>query len=147
VRSPARWLVQDRAVFVCENPNVVAIAADLLGAACAPLVCTDGMPSASQRTLLSQLAMAGARLHYHGDFDWPGIRIANYVLATFSAKPWRMNKADYAGKSGRALEGTPVTATWDAELRPAMESYGYVLEEEAVVASLCDDLRIAEAAS
>jgi uncharacterized protein (TIGR02679 family) len=41
------WAVEQRTVFVCENPNVVAIAADRLGGDCAPLVCTDGMPAAA----------------------------------------------------------------------------------------------------
>ena len=56
LRGDPRWCVRDRDVIVCENANVLAIAADRLGARAAPLVCTDGMPSASQRTLLRQLA-------------------------------------------------------------------------------------------
>ncbi|MCL2429569.1 MAG: TIGR02679 family protein, partial [Alphaproteobacteria bacterium] len=80
LRAPPAWDVSGRIVYVCENPNVVAIAADRLGAQCAPLVSTDGMPAAAQRTLLSQLAKEGARLRYHGDFDWPGVRIANHVM-------------------------------------------------------------------
>ena len=53
VRSPPNWAVFGRSVFVCENPNFLAIAADELGARCAPMVCTDGMPGAAQRTLLT----------------------------------------------------------------------------------------------
>jgi hypothetical protein len=49
-------------VFVCENPNIAAIAADRLGA-------------------------AGARLLYHGDFDWAGLVIANFVMREFGAEP------------------------------------------------------------
>jgi uncharacterized protein (TIGR02679 family) len=143
LRAAPRWQVQDRDLFVCENPNLVAIAADRLGAACAPLVCTDGMPSASQRTLLSQLAAHGARLHYHGDFDWPGIRIANFVLRSHGARPWRMGSGDYIGKRGRALAGVPVQASWDLGLCAAMEAGGYALEEEAVATLLCEDLRLA----
>ena len=45
-----------------SDPNIVSIAADRLGAACAPLVCTDGMPAAAQRVLLKQLSDAGAKL-------------------------------------------------------------------------------------
>src|SRR5690606_30916316 len=87
LRAPPEWQVVSRDVYVCENPNLVAIAADVLGAQCAPLVCTDGMPAAAQRALLSQLAAANARLHYHGDFDWPGIAIANTVIDQFGAFP------------------------------------------------------------
>src|SRR5690606_11249455 len=60
LRSPPRPAVAGRTVYICENPNVVAIAADRLGARCAPLVCTDGMPAAAQRTLLGLLAGVGA---------------------------------------------------------------------------------------
>ncbi|MEZ5704819.1 MAG: DUF2399 domain-containing protein [Burkholderiaceae bacterium] len=59
VRTPPDWEVADQIIYVCENPNIVSIAADRLGAACAPLVCTDGMPAAAQRVLLKQLSDAG----------------------------------------------------------------------------------------
>lgn len=39
LRVPPRRHVVDRGVFVCENPSVVPVAADRLGARCAPLVC------------------------------------------------------------------------------------------------------------
>ncbi len=44
LRAPPAWEVAKRIVYVCENPNLVAIAADHWGSDCAPLVCTDGMP-------------------------------------------------------------------------------------------------------
>ena len=34
----------ERTVFVCENPSVVAAAADRLGRRCRPLLCTEGSP-------------------------------------------------------------------------------------------------------
>ncbi|MGT2455462.1 TIGR02679 family protein [Cupriavidus basilensis] len=77
-RSP--FDVRGRAVFICENANVVSFVADQLGAHCAPLVCIDGMPGAAQRLLLTYLQRDGASLFYHGDFDWEGIRIANHVV-------------------------------------------------------------------
>jgi uncharacterized protein (TIGR02679 family) len=122
---------------------LVAIAANLLGASCAPLVCTDGMPSASQRTLLSQLSAQGAHLHYHGDFDWPGVRIANFVLRSHGASPWRMSARDYEERSGQPLAGASVQAAWDPELCAAMEAGGYALAEEAVAPVLCGDLKTA----
>jgi uncharacterized protein (TIGR02679 family) len=140
LRSAPCWLVRDRDVFVCENANLLAIAADQLGPHCAPLVCTDGMPSASPRTLLRQLAEQGARLRYHGDFDWPGIRIANYVMRTFGASAWRFDAAHYQPKSGRPLRGTPVAARWDAALQAAMLAGGHALDEEAVSTALLEDL-------
>lgn len=146
LRSPPAFEVADREVFVCENPNIVAIAADRLGTRCAPLVCTDGMPAAAQRTLLAQLAGAGARLRYHGDFDWAGLRIANQVIRAFDAKPWRLRVDDYqaaartAPHRQRNLEDATVAASWDDALAPAMLRRGLAIAEEAVAGTLIEDL-------
>jgi uncharacterized protein (TIGR02679 family) len=146
LRSPPSWDVAGRRIFVCENPNLVAIAADRWGHDCAPLVCTDGMPAAAQRTLLSQLALAGARLCYHGDFDWPGLRIANHMTREHGADPWRFNAADYVAAvqtvSGflQRLEGTAVEASWDDGLSAAMQKHGVAVAEEAVATQLLLDL-------
>ncbi len=140
LRDPPRFDVRGQHVFVCENANLLAIAADRLGARCAPLVCCDGMPSASQRSLLAQLAEQGAALQYHGDFDWPGLTIGNFVARSFGARPWRFEARHYTGHSGRPLQGAPVVASWDANLAPAMIAAGYVLEEEAVAGTLLADL-------
>jgi len=148
VRAPPRWDVAGRDVHVCENPNLVAIAADRLGSHCAPLVCTDGMPAAAQQTLLSQLAQAGARLRYHGDFDWPGVRIANLVMRAFGAQPWRFGATDYvtaariAVNSGHFLKGEPIEASWDIALAGAMQQHGVSIAEEAVSVSLLPDLNV-----
>jgi uncharacterized protein (TIGR02679 family) len=72
-------------VHVCENPAVVAAAANRLGAACCALVCVEGMPDTAGDRLLGMLA-AGAPLAFHCDFDWGGVRIGN-VLVTRSAPP------------------------------------------------------------
>lgn len=128
-------------VFVCENPNIVAIAADRLGAECAPLVCTDGMPAAAQRTLLHQLADAGARLRYHGDFDWPGIQIGNFIVRLFGATPWRFMAEDYSPAAGRPLHGEPIEASWDVALTAKMRRIGRALDEEAIAETLLLDLR------
>jgi uncharacterized protein (TIGR02679 family) len=147
LRSPPAWAAAGRNVYICENPNLLAIAADRLGAHCSPLVCTEGMPAAAQHTMLTQLAKAGARLLYHGDFDWPGVRIANYVIRTYGAEPWRFGSADYATAvsssphQGNRLSGTPTTASWDALLAPAMQAQGLGIPEEGVAASLLRDLQ------
>ena len=71
VRSPPRWRAADvGAVLVVENPSVVALAADTLGARTAPIVCTNGQPRAATMVLLRSLAATGVRLRHHGDFDW-----------------------------------------------------------------------------
>ena len=147
LRTPPRWAVADRTVFVCENPNLVAIAADRLGVSCAPLICTEGMPAAAQRTLLTQLAQAGARLHYHGDYDWPGLQIANHVMLAWGAQPWRFGALDYeaaalsASHARHALADSCIVASWDAALAPAMRRHGLAIAEEAIATSLLEDLR------
>lgn len=146
LRSAPRWDVAGLTIYVCENPNLIAIAADRLGGNCAPMMCTDGMPSAAQRTLLTQLAEAGARLQYHGDFDWPGLHIANHVMGAYGASPWRFGAADYgravAALTGAAhcLAGARVHAAWDSSLAAAMEEHGVAIAEEALAASLLPDL-------
>lgn len=146
LRASPSWDVSDRTVYVCENPNLLAIAADRWGPDCAPLVCTEGMPAAAQRCLLSQLAEAGAKLHYHGDFDWPGLRIGNHVMRAHGAEPWRFGADDYAAAIrtasglGQALMGQPVDAIWDEELANVMQQHRIAIAEEAVVASLLPDL-------
>ena len=148
VRSQPEWRVAARDVHVCENPNLVAIAADSLGEYCAPLVCTDGMPAAAQRTLLAQLARAGARLRYHGDFDWPGIAIANSVIDAFGAAPWRFEAKNYEAalmhnaQATRGLKGNPIAAGWDGALAQAMLTHGRAIDEEALAAALIPDLDI-----
>jgi uncharacterized protein (TIGR02679 family) len=146
LRRPPAWHVAGRDVFVCENPNVVAIAADRLGSACAPLVCTDGMPSAAQQTLLAQLAAGGARLRYHGDFDWAGLAIGNFVMREFGAEPWRFGTADYlsatADQELALRSGDRVMSRWDARLTGAMSERGVVVHEEGVVEALLTDLAV-----
>jgi uncharacterized protein (TIGR02679 family) len=146
LRRPPTWHVTQRDVFVCENPNIVAIAADRLGAACAPLLCTDGMPSAAQQTLLAQLAAAGARLRYHGDFDWAGLVIGNFVMREFGAEPWRFGTADYLSATADhriALRGDkPVMARWDDRLGAAMSQRRVIVHEEGVAEALLIDLAV-----
>lgn len=147
LRAPPAWNVAGRTVFVCENPNLVAIVADRLGSRCAPLVCTEGMPAAAQRTLLSQLAQAGARLRYHGDFDWSGLRIANHVMRACGARPWRFETGDYqaaaagAPHAQRDLDGACIAASWDGALAPAMQHHGLAIAEEALAELLLEDLQ------
>ncbi len=147
LRQPPAWDVAGRDVFVCENPAVVAIAADALGATSAPLVCTEGMPAAAQRTLLAQLAGRGGQLRYHGDFDWPGLAVGNFVMRTFGAAPWRFGLEDYLAaacpdRGGLLTAAGRVEAAWDARLSAAMAERLIVVHEEAVADVLLRDLQI-----
>jgi len=133
-------LAQHQRVLVCENPRVLEAMADRFGGA-TPAVCTAGQPRLVTLELLRRLRSAGARLPYHGDFDWPGIAIANRLIAEVGTEPWLMRASDYraAARSGRAvleLTGTPAAAFWDPALSNTMAELGVVVHEEAVL----DDL-------
>ncbi|MFI1829612.1 TIGR02679 family protein [Streptomyces sp. NPDC020412] len=142
LQFPARTLIH-----ICENPRVVEAAAD---AACVqPLVCTSGSAATVVFTLLDALAATGCRFAYHGDFDWPGVALANRVIRRYEARPWRMGTADYEHLAARsqaegipqlALDGQPVDADWDPDLAPAMTALGVALHEEATLDLLVDDL-------
>jgi len=135
-------------IRICENPRVLEAAAD---AACTqPLVCTSGSASTAVTTLLDALTATGCRFAYHGDFDWPGIALANRVIRRYDAAPWRFQAEDYERLAARAqamgtpqlgLSEMPVDAHWDSSLRPAMEALGIALHEEATLDLLVEDLR------
>ncbi|MGH3373429.1 MAG: TIGR02679 family protein [Actinoallomurus sp.] len=135
-------------VFVCENPRVVEAAAD--HGCRRPLVCVSGNPTTTALTLLDALHAAGASLAYRGDFDWPGIAIANRMNRRYATRPWRMNVADYEehvaaardrGTPLRPLSGSPTDAAWDPELTPAMTALGAAVHEESALELLLTDLR------
>lgn len=132
-------------VRICENPVVVAAAADRWGRSASPIVSVGGQPSQAVRRLLADLSAHGACLLYHGDFDWPGLRIANSLFQTLPLASWRFGAGDYrraldAGAEGPPLLGEPVAAVWDPELRALMATAGVAVEEEAVLEDLVADL-------
>lgn len=132
-------------VRVCENPAVLRRAAAELGAASAPLLCTEGQPSMAFHRLAGGVVSGGGELLYHGDFDWPGIAIAGSVLSQHHARPWRMTAADYlagirAGAGEVRLAGTAQPTPWDPGLGEAMAAAGCVLYEESVADVLISDL-------
>ncbi len=128
-------------IYVCENPTVVAAAANQLGAQSAPLISLEGQPATTAHLLLDRLTQAGIELRYHGDFDWSGLAIANLVMHRHGALPWRFKVADYqAAPGGTALTGTPVVAAWDPELEPALRAAGRAVHEEQVLDLLLADL-------
>ena len=143
-----RWcLPPGTEVFVCENPRVVEAVAD---ASCQrPLVCTSGNPTTTVLALLDALTGAGASLAYRGDFDWPGVAMANRIIGRYNARPWRMTAADYEehvrtardrGTPLQPLSGQPTAAEWDPELAPAMQAIGVGVQEESALELLLTDL-------
>lgn len=145
LRDPPRLEgLRGHRVHLCENPSVIAEAANRLGPVCAPIVCTSTHPAAAATVLLRLLGEAGAELRYHGDFDWPGITIANGIVTRFGARPWRLDADAYrraADAGGLPLAGRPVTAVWDGQLTAAMREAGIKVEEERVLEDLLHDLR------
>jgi uncharacterized protein (TIGR02679 family) len=146
--SRITWrLPPDTEVFVCENPRVVEAAADR--GCTRPLVCVSGNPTTTALTLLDALHAAGAHLAYRGDFDWPGIAIANRMIGRYAARPWRMRATDYEqhvvtardrGTPLPPLTGAPVDAVWDPELTLAMTTLGVAVQEESALELLLADL-------
>jgi uncharacterized protein (TIGR02679 family) len=138
-------VVSGALVHVCENPAVLRRAAADLGAGSAPLLCTEGRPSAAFNQLAALVLAGGGELRYHGDFDWPGVAIANSVIRRHGARPWRMTAADYAaGVRADAehvrLAGPPQPTPWDPALAELMAKTGRVVYEESVAGTLLADL-------
>ncbi|GAB2503214.1 hypothetical protein GCM10027063_48170 [Promicromonospora xylanilytica] len=136
----------ETSVWACENPQVVQAAARAGRAS--PIVCTSGNPSTAAWRLLARLIDDDVSVHYHGDFDWPGIEIANR-LYTLGASPWRMNAEDYdaAIKNAQAterlpLEGAARSTPWDPRLALAMQRHGTAVHEEALIELLLRDMRL-----
>lgn len=132
-------------VHICENPVVVAAAADRWGPACPPLICLEGFPSYAAQVLLTRLASQGAVFSYHGDFDWDGLRIANKLREIVPFRPWRFTAADYkaalaAGGERPPLHSRRSVALWDADLGRALLEADAAVEEETVLEDLLEDL-------
>ncbi|MEU7104983.1 DUF2399 domain-containing protein [Streptomyces sp. NPDC046215] len=94
---------------------------------------------------MRHLPAGGARLLYHGDFDWGGLRIAGVLLRTVPWHPWRYTASDCralvaATPSSRPLTGTPAEAPWDLALAPALAELGVRAEEETALDLLLADL-------
>ncbi|MFD0350477.1 TIGR02679 family protein [Kitasatospora aburaviensis] len=144
LRSPGELALPAGPLYITENPSVLALALRRFGRYCPPLVCTSGWPNTAVIHLLRLLADAGASLHYHGDFDGEGIRIAAHVLAKTGAVPWRMSADDYRAAATRVSSGpdpgrlTP--APWDRALVETMAELRTAVVEEVVADILLDDL-------
>ena len=131
-------------LYVCENPAVLRVAAGELEDACAPLVCTEGQPSAACVRLVAAAAKAGVRVHWRGDFDWTGLRTTASAMVAYGAVPWRMGADAYAAAlaSGESelLRGSPAPSPWDLELAAHMARTGRAVMEERVIPQLLADL-------
>jgi len=150
VRRLAPLRLPPQTVYVCENPRVLEAILD--GGARAAVVCTMGNPTTVTLALLDAITASGeVQLAYHGDFDWPGIAIADRILRRYpAARPWQFAAAHYREAVEQATErGTPrrplagrATATpWDPALAEAMRELDVSIHEEALIESLLRDLQ------
>jgi len=98
-----RWTVPPCDVWVCENPSIVEAAADQLGTACRPLICTYGQPSTAALELVRAIDAGGGRLHVSADDDPAGQSIVAQLLnAAPHAELWR-----YRQRTARAATANP----------------------------------------
>ncbi len=128
---------------VCEDPAVLRAAAAQLGADSAPLVCTEGEPSVACYRLLQAAVTTGTRIHWHTDFDWPGLRMTAAAIRRLGAAPWLMRADDYrAGlaASTEPLKGPSAQSPWDSRLAELMQASGRAVGEERLLPALLADL-------
>jgi len=127
-------------IHACENPQVL----QRLAAAGAdrPIACFSGNPAAAGMILLARTVV-----HYHGDFDWPGIGIARRIFDR-GARPWRFGRDDYLegierlpAENRLGLSGRPEATPWDERLSTAMVGADVAVHEEALADILLGDLR------
>lgn len=129
-------------VFVCENPAIVSEAAARLGTNSRPLICLNGQPSSTVRSLLGKLADANIPLRIRADFDWAGIGILAGLAKRLAFSPWRMSRADYLRCSASVPLGAgPIVSGCMADLATAMNTRGLAAYEEDLIELLIADLR------
>jgi uncharacterized protein (TIGR02679 family) len=128
-------------IYVCENPAVLRAAAAELGESSAPLICTEGQPSAACHKLLTA---ARGNIHWRGDFDWIGLRTTTTAIDRYAATPWRMSTPEYLAAletgDSESLKGTATTSPWEPELADQMTAHGRAVMEERLIPILLTDL-------
>jgi len=134
-------------VFTCSSPAVLRAAADQLGPACPPLVCTEGEPSVACARLLHAAVRGGSTIRWHADFSWAGLRATAAAIRRLRAEPWLMGALDYqaglAAGAAEPLSGPPEASPWDDRLADLMRNAGRVITEERMLPSLLADLAAA----
>ncbi|MGZ0084362.1 TIGR02679 family protein [Caldibacillus thermoamylovorans] len=133
-------------VYVVENAGVFSTLLDTH----APLVCTNGQMNLATMRLLDLLAASGAKLHYSGDFDPEGLKMADRFLERYdsAAVPWRYSVDDYFA-ANPSVHLPPerlakLASVASAPLQPVKEAMaktekaGY---QEAIIGRLLQDIK------
>jgi hypothetical protein len=122
---------------------VLRAAAAELAESCAPLVCTEGQPSAACHRLLTA---ARGRIRWRGDFDRTGLRTTAMAITRYEAIPWRMAATDYRAAletgDSEPLKGAPALSPWDPHLAAEMTEQGRAVMEERLIPTLLADLGV-----
>jgi uncharacterized protein (TIGR02679 family) len=144
-----RWF-PFKAVYVVENPTVLSAVLDTWeGADCPPIICPSGQPSVAALKLLDELAAAGAKIYYSGDFDGKGLEIGVGLWKRYKDTfvPWLFDTRTYnSAPAGTELTGeqrkriSALQAPWDPDLPEAILRRGYVVYQEALVEEMMRDL-------
>ncbi len=129
-------------VFVCENPSVVSEATHRLGPRSRPLLCLNGLPSASVKALVRSLVNRAVDVSIRADFDWAGLRFIDQMRRGCGVmKLWRMKAQDYADCSpSQRLKGEPFAPNWAGDLPQMMREEGMAVFEEEMIDLLIKDL-------
>ncbi|HUA72136.1 MAG TPA: TIGR02679 family protein [Solirubrobacteraceae bacterium] len=138
-------------IRLCENPTVVLRAEDRLGAAAGPLVCTGGWPGSAVCALLDVLRDAGATFEQHGDFDWEGLAIHDWLRERYDVRAWRFDAIAYRhaaasiASPGALLKDPRHRHATDDPLAAELDRQRIAVPEEAVLDQLVADLRTIQA--
>jgi uncharacterized protein (TIGR02679 family) len=131
------WKPVGGTTFVCENPTVAEAAADQLGTACPPLICTDGMTTTAALDLVAGLAIANIPLKVRADFDQAGLVVVKQLLSVApAAMPWRFDLASYLHYAAIGVAPHPYP-----DLRSALDDMSLPVHEEGLLDDLLADLR------
>lgn len=136
--------------FVVENPSVFSALhraqVRVNPATRATLICTSGHLSLAAIRLLESLGSQGTKLHYAGDFDANGLRIAYGLQRKLgdALEMWRMTPADYQKARARSeaagdfeIASPEVTQAFGS-LASAISNGGSVHQEALIPEYLAD---------
>lgn len=140
---PTQWALTSTApsVFVCENVTVVETAADRLGTACPPMVCTDGYPANAALDVIGGLAEAGCAFRIRADFDTEGLTIAEQIHAIApGAQGWRYDCETYARHIHLPASADGIGGDTLAQLRFLYQQHKIAVHEESILDDLLSDL-------
>ncbi len=144
-------------VYIVENPQVFESIVDALeqedGRPHPTLICTSGWPSAAAIRSLDLLFASSptTSLHYSGDFDLAGLRIAARLLERYPSRChlWRFDPATYLAAlhtrsiplNAPDLSDLQFLPSAFAPLVAVMREHGKKAYQEGIVQQLLDDMR------